>query len=159
METDPNAQDVSDQSIAAAFREADGKWFQSQHELRTWVETRARELQQAQSRNEWKDAVIDELITAHVYQKEHDTDPRKAIQDAITWNCQVALDPAVSSDARALVERGLQQAQVVGELQVTYCRCVAGSRDQELCADKRTCSRVTAHAATPQSSALGKGEW
>ena len=70
-------------------------------------------LQQAQSRNEWKDAVIDELITAHVYQKEHDTDPRKAIQDAITWNCQVALDPAVSSDARALVERGLQQAQVV----------------------------------------------
>ena len=48
MTTQNPAQDVSDAAIAAAFREADGKWFQSQHELRTWVEARARELQQAQ---------------------------------------------------------------------------------------------------------------
>lgn len=52
---------------------------------------------------EWREAVLNELIVAHIYTKEHDTNPRKAIQDAITWNCQVALDPAVSSDARKLV--------------------------------------------------------
>ena len=59
-----------------------------------------RELAAAQ---EWREAVLNELIVAHIYTKEHDTNPRKAIQDAITWNCQVALDPAVSSDARKLV--------------------------------------------------------
>jgi hypothetical protein len=52
---------------------------------------------------EWREAVLNELIVAHIYTKEHDTNPRKAIQDAIIWNCQVALDPAVSSDARKLV--------------------------------------------------------
>ena len=54
----------------------------------------------------WRDAVINELVVAHIYCKEHDSDPRKAVQDAITWNCQVALDPAVSSAAAALVEQG-----------------------------------------------------
>lgn len=58
------------------------------------------------SANEWKQAVINELVTAYILTAEHETNPRKAIQDAITWNCQVALDPAVSSDARALIERG-----------------------------------------------------
>lgn len=52
---------------------------------------------------EWREAVLNELIVAHIYTKEHDTNPRKAIQDAITWNCQVALDPTVSYDARKLV--------------------------------------------------------
>lgn len=52
---------------------------------------------------EWREAVLNELIVAHIYTKEHDTNPRKAIQDAITWHCQVALDPAVSSDAQKLI--------------------------------------------------------
>lgn len=53
---------------------------------------------------EWRDAVLDEVVACGIYTNEHDTNPRKAIQDAITWNCQVALDPAVSSDARKLLE-------------------------------------------------------
>lgn len=51
----------------------------------------------------WKERVLDELIVAHIYTKEHDTNPKKAIHDAIVWNCQVAIDPAVSSDARKLI--------------------------------------------------------
>ncbi len=52
---------------------------------------------------EWREAVLNELIVAHIYTKEHDTNPRKAVQDAITWNCQVAIDPAVSTDAQKLI--------------------------------------------------------
>lgn len=54
----------------------------------------------------WKQAVINELVVAHIYQAKHDTDPRRAIQDAISWNTDVALDPLVSSDAQKLIDRG-----------------------------------------------------
>lgn len=60
--------------------------------------------------HKWREAIINELVTAHIYTSEHDANPRKAVQDAITWNCQVALDPLVSSDAMALVRRGLEEA-------------------------------------------------
>ena len=56
--------------------------------------------------SEWKDAVLHELIVGHIYQAAHDSNPRKAVQDAITWHVQVALDPLVSSDAQALIDRG-----------------------------------------------------
>lgn len=65
--------------------------------------------------HEWREAVLNELIVAHIYTKEHDTNPRKAIQDAITWNCQIALDPAVSSDARKLVAQERERAAKVCE--------------------------------------------
>lgn len=55
---------------------------------------------------EWKNAVIDELVTCGIYSSEHDTNPRKAIADAIAWNVEVALDPKVSLEAKALIERG-----------------------------------------------------
>ena len=60
---------------------------------------------------EWREAVLNELIVAHIYTKEHETNPLKAIRDAITWNCQVALDPAVSSDAQRLRDTYLQRAE------------------------------------------------
>lgn len=56
--------------------------------------------------NDFYNAVIDELVCCHIYSKDHDSNPRKAIQDIIKWNCDVALDPAVSSDAQALIDRG-----------------------------------------------------
>ena len=59
----------------------------------------------------WKEAVINELIVAHIYSQVHDDSPRKAVHDAITWNCQVALDPAVSSDAQRLRDTYLQRAE------------------------------------------------
>lgn len=56
----------------------------------------------------WRDAVEHELTVLHLSCPD---DPKKAIQDLISWHCTIALDPAVSSDARALVERGRQEAQ------------------------------------------------
>ena len=59
----------------------------------------------------WKEAVINELIVAHIYSQVHDDSPRKAVHDAITWHCQVEIDPAVSSDARKLRDTYLQRAE------------------------------------------------
>jgi len=54
----------------------------------------------------WKEAVVNELMTAHIYGSSHQHDPKKAIQDVISWHVQVALDPQVSSDAQKLIDRG-----------------------------------------------------
>jgi hypothetical protein len=60
---------------------------------------------------QWKEAVLNELIVGHIYQAKHETDPRKAIQDAISWNTEIALDPQVSSDAQALIDQGAAAEQ------------------------------------------------
>lgn len=60
--------------------------------------------------NPWKHAIIDELINDCILSKEHEGNPRKALQDVITWNCRVALDPSVSSDAANLVNRTRHEA-------------------------------------------------
>lgn len=54
----------------------------------------------------WRNAVIDELTSLHIYNVEHDADPRKAVRDIVKWNQRLALDPAVSAEARALMVRG-----------------------------------------------------
>lgn len=54
----------------------------------------------------WKDEVIDQLVCCHIYNGTHDNDPHKAVNDLISWHVQVALDPQVSSDAQALIDRG-----------------------------------------------------
>jgi hypothetical protein len=74
-----------------------------------------------QEQTNWKEAVLNELIVAHVYTKEHESNPRKAIQDAISWNCAVALDPKVSSDAQELVEQGRQERKPLTEAQLREC--------------------------------------
>lgn len=38
--------------------------------------------------NKWREAVIDELVTCCIYSKEHDTNPRKALQDLISWHIE-----------------------------------------------------------------------
>ena len=72
----------------------------------------AHNLVAAPARNAWEDAVIDELVIGNIYKQEHDTNPRKAVQDAINWNVQIALDPQVSSDAQALIDRGKAEAAI-----------------------------------------------
>lgn len=64
------------------------------------------ELVAAASEEQWKQAVINELVCCHIYNESHDKDPRKAVHDAISWNVEVALDPAVSSQAQALIDLG-----------------------------------------------------
>lgn len=56
----------------------------------------------------WKECVIEELIVSHIYSKQHENDPHKAIHDAISWNVEVALDPKVSKEAQDLFDRGYE---------------------------------------------------
>jgi hypothetical protein len=62
------------------------------------------------SKNPWKEAVIDELVVAHTYINVHDNNPRQAVKDAISINVAFALDPAISEAAQALVNRGVAEA-------------------------------------------------
>ena len=57
-------------------------------------------------RDEWRSAVHEELFTSCIYSAKHARDPRAAIRDIIDWNVRIALDPAVSSDAQALIDKG-----------------------------------------------------
>lgn len=56
--------------------------------------------------DEWRNAVIDEAATLFV--SEEGT-PREILKRVIAANVQVALDPAVSREAQALVDRGRAQ--------------------------------------------------
>lgn len=61
----------------------------------------------AEKAEQFREAVIDALVVSCIYVEEHDTNPRKAINDLICWEQKIALDPLVSSDARALIERAV----------------------------------------------------
>ena len=66
--------------------------------------------------NPWKAELINELECSGIYKSAHENDPEKALTDAINWNVDVALDPAVSSDAKKLVDKTVEQClQIVHE--------------------------------------------
>jgi len=56
--------------------------------------------------NPWKDAVIDGLVVSWVLKDGHYTNPRQALADLIGASVMQALDPAISKQARDLVESG-----------------------------------------------------
>ena len=68
--------------------------------------------------NTWKEAIIDQLVCCHIYNKTHDDNPYKAIMDLIAWHIDVALDPDVSEDAQALIYIG---ASVENEACIELC--------------------------------------
>ena len=53
----------------------------------------------------WKSAVIDQLVIAHIFTAEHESDPLKAIQDLLAYHTEIAVDPRVSGAAATLVEQ------------------------------------------------------
>lgn len=70
----------------------------------------------------------------------------QAMQDAIAWNCQIALDPTVSSDAQALINRGAVESRAEIEAKVLeeaaketgHCwRCKADDTLNGMAADRR----------------------
>lgn len=73
-------------------------------------------IEDSDSENRWRNTVIEQLIVTHIYQKEHDVNPTKALNDLINWHVSVALDPKVSSDAAALVEKGAERERTLQEL-------------------------------------------
>ena len=63
--------------------------------------------------NPWREAVIDALVVDHIYSAAHDADPRKAVNDLLAYESQMALDPLISEAAQALIDKGrdLQQQE------------------------------------------------
>lgn len=64
-----------------------------------------------EAQNPWKRVLMDALVVSHIYRKEHEDNPVVALNDLISWEQVVALDPAVSEDAAALIERGRQEGR------------------------------------------------
>ena len=62
-------------------------------------------------RDEWKNAIIERLVVSHIYHEDHDDDPEMAVNDLLRWETELALDPAVSRAAQALIDKGFEQAQ------------------------------------------------
>lgn len=44
-------------------------------------------------------------------QAKHNNNPRQALQDAISWNTDIALDPLVSKDAQKLIDQAVATEQ------------------------------------------------
>jgi hypothetical protein len=59
----------------------------------------------------WKDAVIDAAVVGWTYCAADEDDPRGCLSRIMAMNTQIALDPAVSSEAAALIERGRQEVR------------------------------------------------
>ena len=58
------------------------------------------------TRDEWREAVHDELVTTWTFTDKNKNDPRLALRDIINWHVRASLNPDISSDARALIEQG-----------------------------------------------------
>lgn len=56
----------------------------------------------------WRDAVDRELTVIHSTAESYAT-PLDAVRALIDWHCAVAIDPRVSSEAEAMVERGREE--------------------------------------------------
>jgi vacuolar-type H+-ATPase subunit I/STV1 len=58
---------------------------------------------------EWKDAVINAAVVGWTYSAADEDDPSGCLSKLLAASAQIALDPQVSSDAEALIERGRQE--------------------------------------------------
>lgn len=72
-------------------------------------------LAQPEPIDQWKAAIDDELICCHIGTVDSFPGAKAALKNLIDWHMSVALDPTVSSDAQALIERGKSAAPVVRE--------------------------------------------
>jgi len=60
---------------------------------------------EALEQDAWKTAMVERLIVLHIFSKSHEEDPAKAINDIVSYEVAMALDPLVSSDAVALIKK------------------------------------------------------
>ena len=59
----------------------------------------------------WRDAIDAELVCLHLGTADSFPSANEALDALINWHVSVALDPAVSSDAQALIDKGATQPQ------------------------------------------------
>ena len=65
---------------------------------------------EAEAPNPWREAVHDALVILFELNEKNAEDPRQAVADLVAAEVRIALDPAVSSDAQALIDRGKAEA-------------------------------------------------
>lgn len=66
-------------------------------------------MKKQQVMNPWQQAIDDEMVTLHLGGAWGD--PKACLKELLDWHVSVALDPSVSSDAAALVDRGRAEAK------------------------------------------------
>ena len=71
--------------------------------------------------NPWRDAIDAELICCHIGTVESFPTAKYALNELINWYVKVALDPEVSSAAKALVDRGAAVAEPLTDEQIVRC--------------------------------------
>lgn len=67
------------------------------------VKQLAAEVEEAASQNPWRQAVVDACVTNQLAWED---DPHKTLASLIAWETRIVLDPAISSAAQALIDRG-----------------------------------------------------
>jgi len=108
----------ADQSELQFLREANEAFAKRQE----WWTDRMFELEQERDKLAaalaepipWKQAIDDGLVTIESTTDSFET-PRKALDALIDWHVSVAIDPRVSSEAQALIDRGRAEAQADAE--------------------------------------------
>ena len=79
--------------------DSDGKAFPDTDENPCVITRKALE------QSEWERVLIERLVVLHILSPEHETNPSKALHDIISYEVLISLDPLVSSDAVALIEK------------------------------------------------------
>jgi hypothetical protein len=74
---------------------------------------------ESEAQDEWKDTVMDALVTSAAFRKEHENDPEKALTALVKMTTCMALDPAISIEAEALVQRGRDEVNGKSDITVS----------------------------------------
>jgi hypothetical protein len=121
------------------YHRADCSWLlQLMREHAMWSagsEELAKRIDELEAENkklrEWRDAIIDATVVDWIFTKEHETNPRKAVNDLLCWQQQLALNPAVSEAAAQLHARidGLETENA--QLRADYTEAVRLYRERD----------------------------
>ena len=68
--------------------------------------------------NPWREAIDAQLVCLHLGTADSFNDANEALAALINWHVSVALDPEVSSDAQALIDRGRAVAEPLTDEQI-----------------------------------------
>lgn len=71
--------------------------------------------------NPWRDAIDAALVCLHLGTADSFPDANEALNALISWHVATALDPTVSSDAQALVDRGAAMAESLSDDELREC--------------------------------------
>lgn len=87
--------------------------FTTFRDVLDWAKVRVRSLFgcKAEPDNPWRDAVDEFLIVACLSPIREGEHPEHALGRLLQWETMIALDPAVSTQAQALVERGKSESE------------------------------------------------